>query len=58
VGIASIIQRPPEGAGADVAVIVLTHEASEAALGRALAKIEALSVVRGRPRVIRIEEEV
>ena len=58
VGIASIIQRPPEGAGADVAVIVLTHEASEAALGRALAKIEALSVVRGQPRVIRIEEEV
>ena len=56
VGVASVVQR--EDGGDSVTIVVLTQTASEAALGRALAKIEALPVVMEAPRVIRIEEEV
>ena len=59
VGIASVVQREHGGGAADtVPVIVLTHRASEAALQRALSRIEALEEVTEPPRVIRIEEEV
>jgi hypothetical protein len=39
-------------------LIVLTHKASQAALTRALERIEALAEVSETPRLIRIEEEV
>ena len=58
VGVASVVQRGSEKGGDSVTIVVLTQTASEAALGRALEKIEALPVVTEAPRVIRIEEEV
>ena len=58
VGIASVVQRE-SGTGADtVPVIVLTQNASEAALGAALERIGELAEVTEAPRVIRIEEDV
>ena len=39
-------------------VIVLTHRTNEAALGRSIERITALSEVTEAPRLIRIEEEV
>jgi homoserine dehydrogenase len=39
-----------------VPVVLTTHEAEEAAMMRALKRIEALSTVRQPPRLIRIEQ--
>jgi homoserine dehydrogenase len=58
VGIASLVQRRGAERAATVPVIVLTDEASEAALASAVEKIGSLSDVTEAPRVIRIEEEV
>ncbi|MBW2425452.1 MAG: homoserine dehydrogenase [Deltaproteobacteria bacterium] len=59
VGIASVVQRHEDACGTGtVPVIVLTHTASQAALTRALERIEALAEVSEPPRLIRIEEEV
>ncbi len=59
IGIASVVQRETSVSPEEtVPVIVLTHEASEAALRAACEKIAALSAVTETPRVIRIEEDV
>jgi homoserine dehydrogenase len=58
VGIAQVVQRGDDVGSGTVPVIVLTHRTNEAALRRAIAKIEALAEVTEAARLIRIEEEV
>lgn len=54
VGISSIIQ--PEGhEGETVPAILLIHDAPNSAMKRALARIEKLNVVKGRPVMFRVE---
>ena len=54
IGISSIIQ--PEGhAGEIVPVILMIHDASNAAMAKALAKVAQLGVVKGPPVMIRVE---
>jgi homoserine dehydrogenase len=54
IGISSVIQ--PEGhEGESVPLILMIHDANNAALSRALAKIGQLSAVRGKPMMIRVE---
>jgi len=58
VGIAQVVQRADHSGSGTVPVIVLTHRTNEAALGRAIERIKALSEVTETPRRIRIEEDV
>ena len=59
VGIASVVQRESAAKpGGVVPVIVLTHEANQASVRRAIDRIAGLDEVVETPRVIRIEEEV
>jgi len=54
IGISSIIQ--PEGhEGETVPVILMIHDAPNAALRKALARIARLSVVKAQPVMIRVE---
>jgi homoserine dehydrogenase len=54
IGISSVIQ--PEGhEGESVPLILMIHDASNAAMRRALAKIAKLSVVKATPVMIRVE---
>ena len=54
IGISSVIQ--PEGhEGESVPLILMIHDASNAAMSRALAKIGQLSVIKGKPMMIRVE---
>jgi homoserine dehydrogenase len=54
IGISSVIQ--PEGhEGASVPLILMLHDAPNGAVSRALKKIGALPVVKGRPVMIRVE---
>jgi homoserine dehydrogenase len=54
IGISSVIQ--PEGhEGESVPLILMIHDACNAVMGRALAKIGQLSVVKGKPMMIRVE---
>ena len=54
IGISSVIQ--PEGhEGASVPLILMIHDATNAAMRRALATIGRLPVVKGRPVMIRVE---
>ena len=54
IGISSIIQ--PEGhAGETVPVILMIHDAPNAAMRQALAKIAKLSVVKAKPVMFRVE---
>jgi homoserine dehydrogenase len=54
IGISSVIQ--PEGhEGESVPLILMIHDASHAAMIRALAKIKTLSVVKAPPMMIRVE---
>ena len=54
IGISSIIQ--PEGhEGEIVPVILMIHDASNAAMAKALAKVAQLGVVKGPPVMIRVE---
>ena len=54
IGISSIIQ--PEGHdGVTVPVILMIHDAPNAAMRRALAQIAKLGVVKGEPVMIRVE---
>jgi homoserine dehydrogenase len=57
IGIASVIQRERHARGA-VPVVIRTHRARERQVARALAAIDRLPVVRGRPVSIRIEERL
>jgi homoserine dehydrogenase len=54
IGISSVIQ--PEGhEGESVPLILMIHDATNAAMRRALAKISRLGVVKGEPMLIRVE---
>ena len=55
ISIASMLQHEP-GQRAPATLVVQTHAASERALRRAVAAIDALDAVRGKTTVIRIEE--
>jgi homoserine dehydrogenase len=50
--------RDPEGSRGSVPVVVMTHPAREAAVRRALDRIDALPDVAARTRLVRIEEEL
>jgi homoserine dehydrogenase len=56
ISIASVIQKERR-AGTTVPIVIRTHRVRERNLARALAAIDRLAVVRGRPVSIRIEEE-
>lgn len=54
IGISSVIQ--PEGhEGESVPLILMTHDATNAAMQKALTKIAKLSVVKGKPVMFRVE---
>lgn len=54
IGISSVIQ--PEGhEGKSVPLILMIHDAPNAALSRALTRIGRLSIVKAQPRLIRVE---
>ncbi len=57
ISIASVIQREREH-GANVPIVIRTHEASERNLRRALRTIDRLPVVRAKSALIRIEESL
>jgi homoserine dehydrogenase len=57
ISIASMIQRQP-GRRGPVTLVIQTHTATDRALRRALARIDALDAVRGNGVVIRIEENL
>ena len=57
VSLASIIQKEvPEDAGTPVEVVIITHKARESAVQEAARKLEALQVVYGAPKLVRIED--
>lgn len=57
VSLASIIQKEvPEDAGTPAEVVIITHKARESAVQEAARKLEALSVVYGEPKLVRIED--
>jgi len=54
IGISSVIQ--PEGhLGKSVPLILMIHDATNAAMTKALAKIAKLSVIKGSPVLLRVE---
>lgn len=55
IGISSVIQ-PPGHEGDSVPLILMLHDAPQGAVSRALRKLGALSVVRGTPVMIRVED--
>jgi homoserine dehydrogenase len=57
ISIASVIQKERR-ARTSVPIVIRTHHARQRDLGRALAAIGRLRVVRGRPVAIRIEEQL
>jgi homoserine dehydrogenase len=57
ISIASVIQKDRR-AGTTVPVVLRTHRARGRDLAGALAAIDRLAVVRGRPVSIRIEEQL
>ena len=57
ISIATVAQHETAERGV-VPVVVRTHQATDAALGRALAKIERMAGSRRKPVVIRVEEEL
>ena len=57
VSLASIIQKEvPEDAGTPAEVVIITHKALESAVQDAARKLEALAVVYGAPKLVRIED--
>ena len=57
VSLASIIQKEvPEDAGTPAEVVIITHRALESAVQEAARKLQALSVVYGQPKLVRIED--
>jgi homoserine dehydrogenase len=58
VGIESVLQSGRAHAGESVPVLVFTHPAAEAAVRRALERVDGLSDVTAPTRLIRIEDDV
>ncbi|MDE2836892.1 MAG: homoserine dehydrogenase [Chloroflexota bacterium] len=57
VSLASIIQKEvPEDAGTPAEVVIITHKARESAVQEAVRQLEALSVVYGALKLVRIED--
>jgi homoserine dehydrogenase len=56
ISIASVIQKGRETDGT-VPIVMMTHEAVEASVRRALAEIADLDVISAPPTLIRVEEE-
>jgi homoserine dehydrogenase len=56
ISIASVIQKGRAQFEGAVPVVIMTHEATEAGVRRAIQRIDALPVVRDRTQVIRVEE--
>ena len=56
ISIASVIQQERDFQGGSVPLVIVTHEAREAAMQRALAEIDALDAVMGAVKLIRMEE--
>ena len=56
ISIASVIQKGRAQFEGAVPVVIMTHEATEAGMQRAIRRIDALPVVRDRTQVIRVEE--
>ena len=54
IGISSVVQ-PENRNGDDVPLILMTHDATNAAMSKALAKIAKLNVVKAPPVMIRVE---
>ncbi len=54
ISLASVLQKEEE-AGGLVPVVLVTHEAEEGAINRALSRLEELDAVEGRPVRLRIE---
>jgi homoserine dehydrogenase len=57
ISIASVIQKERR-AGTTVPIVIRTHRARERNVAKALAAIDALATVRGKPVAIRIEEQL
>ena len=57
ISLASVLQKERR-AGTTVPIVIRTHQARERNLTRALGAIGKLSVVRGRPVAVRIEEQL
>ncbi|MBM3276515.1 MAG: homoserine dehydrogenase [Candidatus Handelsmanbacteria bacterium] len=55
ISIASVIQKERDLQGGTVPLIIVTHEASEAAMQRALTALGRLDILEGPAKVIRIE---
>ncbi len=55
ISIASVIQKERDLQGGSVPLIIVTHEAPEASMQRALAVLDRLDILQGQARVIRIE---
>ena len=58
VGIESVLQPGRADAGGSVPVLVFTHPAKEAAVRRALARVDSLADVTAATRLIRIEDDL
>ena len=56
ISIHSVVQRGRRSRGGAVSIFMLTHEAREANLQKALRNIEKLTLVRGRTMYIRMED--
>lgn len=56
ISIASVLQKERDLDGGSVPLIIVTHEAREEAMGRAIAAIGAVDAVQGAVRLIRMED--
>ena len=56
ISIASVLQKERDLNGGSVPLVIVTHEASEAAMQRALAQISTLDAVQGAVKLIRMED--
>ena len=56
ISIASVIQKERDLEGGSVPLVIVTHEAREEAMQRAVRAIDALDVVEGALQLIRMED--
>ena len=55
ISIESLMQKPPAAGAGEVPIVLLTHEASEAALGAAMSEITGLEEVQADYALLRVE---
>ncbi|MFA6110216.1 MAG: homoserine dehydrogenase [Candidatus Latescibacterota bacterium] len=56
ISIASVLQKQRDLQGGSVPLVIVTHEARERQMSRALAALTGLSEVKGEPQLIRMED--